>query len=690
MTVWKRLTRKPLTTLLWLVFAALMTGFLSAAAALWYSTEKLSDSLDKSHTAIAVRSDPGSVIVRSGKDLLVSGDTRSFTMEDVEAIESLSGVKKVRIHTVAGCSSPAFHPFIDIRRELGWRSSDDSSAYYHAVFAGKLVAKDTTIARHPWYSAYQKPLYLLFELDDALLLNDEYAEPFETMQYTGGFSYLIDLSEDPDAADYFVEGEHYVVTGIYDPGSFDMGWTINLNPDQGISWAGPVYHSLVGGPVVRRDGYLEDASERTRMTEDGQIYFDDAVWPAAERFDGDADAFFASTPNDVWRTYRDAWQYHNHAMVSIGTERLETVFSFLTGEAVIIEGRSFTEEEYKTGAKVLVISEITAKLSNLHVGDTVPFSQFELPGDTMNFIKNSEHQNNPRIDGFFLDTEYTEPETFTVVGIYRLPMAWSEGTYAFTTNTVFLPRGAQIADAYPKLEPYREPTVFRRSDETVAFENEAVGMIVDGDLLYDDNNLDIYGLYLSVELQNGSVEEFQLALEDSPYCRQLFVYDQGFETVQENLNELSFSTARLLLIALGGWVLLLLLYLLMYQSAQKKNVGIMRSLGATPGAATSYLVLSGMIVATVGILIGTVLSRVVLGVVQEHVYVDMLGTIDRTAHGGALVISEEALKAMVDASTPGVRLTALCALAQFGVIGVGVWIHAAVVSRMSPRTLSEG
>lgn len=689
MTVWKRLTRKPLTTLLWLVFAALMTGFLSAAAALWYSTEKLSDSLDKSHTAIAVRSDPGSVIVRSGKDLSVSGDTRSFTVKDVEAIESLPGVKAVRIHTVAGCSSPAFHPFIDIRRELGWRSSDDSSPYYHAVFAGKLVAKDTTTARHPWYSAYQKPLYLLFELDDALLLNDEYAEPFETMQYTGGFSYLIDLSEDPDAADYFVEGEHYVVTGIYDPGSFDMGWTINLNPDHGISWAGPVYHSLIGGPVVRRDGYLEYTSERDRITEDGQPYFDDAVWPAAERLEGDADAFFTDTPNDAWRTYRDAWLHHNHAMVSIGTERLETVFSFLTGEAAIIEGRSFTEEEYKTGAKVLMISEITAKLSNLHVGDTIPFSQFALPDDTISFIKYSEHQNNPRIGDFFLDTAYSEPEDYTVVGIYRLPMAWSEGTYAFTTNTVFLPRSAQIADAYPKLEPYREPEVLHRDGETVTFENGDVGMIVGDDLVYDDNR-DIYGLYLSVELQNGSVEEFQLALEDSPYCRQLFVYDQGFETVQENLNELGFSTERLLLIALGGWVLLLLLYLLMYQSMQKKNVGIMRSLGATPGAATAYLVLSGMIVATVGILIGTVLSRVVLGVVQEHVYVDMLGTIDRTAYGGVLVISEEALKAMVDASTPSVRLTALCALAQFGVIGVGVWIHAAVVSHMSPRTLSEG
>ena len=130
------------------------------------------------------------------------------------------------------------------------------------------------------------------------------------------------------------------------------------------------------------------------------------------------------------------------------------------------------------GAKVLMISEITAKLSNLHVGDTIPFSQFALPDDTISFIKYSEHQNNPRIGDFFLDTAYSEPEDYTVVGIYRLPMAWSEGTYAFTTNTVFLPRSAQIADAYPKLEPYREPEVLHRDGETVTFENGDVGMIV--------------------------------------------------------------------------------------------------------------------------------------------------------------------------------------------------------------------
>ncbi|MBR4907266.1 MAG: ABC transporter permease [Clostridia bacterium] len=707
MTVWKRLFRKPFTTLLWLVFVALMTGFLSAAAALWYSTDRLSDALDKSHTAIAVRSDPGMArIGGNGRRVTFSYETRSFTQEDVQAIEAMPGVRAVRSHTVTGCSSPTFHPFIDVRRELSWRAKGNYQSYYNAVFAGKLVAKDSELGRHS-YSGINDPnncLFLLFELEDVLLLNDEYAEPLETMRSEGGFSYVVDLSEDPDAASYFVEGERYVVSGIFDPWLSDYGWNISIRSDV-RSWAGPVYFTMHGGKPVYRDGYLEDVSERIQeqfaqvsyvdlfqndMPEPVKVYDENApLYPAAERYDGDLDAFFTETPHALWRTYRDAWQKQNHAMAAIGTDRLETVFSFLTGDATIIDGRSFTEEEYRTGAKVMVISEITAKLSNLKVGDTVPLSQFPFEGDDLDRLLNSTYQNNPTVQNFRIDRDYGKDEPFTVVGVYHMPAAWTEGTYSFTTNTVFIPRSAQIEGAYPEIEPYREPTVIHSDGETFTMPDDSTAVISGGDMICDDNK-DVYGLYVSVELLNGYVEEFQLALENSPYAGQFYVFDQGFETVQRNLIDLMTSTERLLWIAAGGWVLLLLLYLLMYQSAQKKNVGVMRSLGAEPNASTRYLFFSGMLTAAIGIAIGTILSRIALGVVQKNVLSEMLGAIDRTAYGGVLVISEEALGEMVQSSTPGVRTLLLFALAQFGIMGLAVWIHAAIVSHMPPRTLSEG
>lgn len=708
MTVWKRLFRKPMTTLLWLVFVAVMTGFLSSAAALWDSTVRLSDTLDKSHTAIAVRSDPGVLSRTKTKGgVTYSYDTRSFTQKDVQAIEAMPGVKAVRSHTVAGCSSPVFHPFIDIRRELSWRAKGNSESYHNAVFVGKLVAKDSKLGYHSlsYFGNPENCRFLLFELEDVLLLNDEYAEPLETMQSVGGFSYVFDLTEDPDVDSYFVEGERYVVAGIFDPWLFDPGWNIKLREDLYSSRRSPVYFMLLGGRPVYRDGYLEDVTARIQdrldlysygdlfqndMPEPQTVYDENApLYPAAERYDGDINAFFDETPHSLWRTYRDAWQMQNHAMVAIGTDRLETLFSFLTGDAAIVEGRSFTEEEYRTGAKVMVISEITAMLSNLKVGDTVPFSQFSFDSQKTESLAYGRYQNNPVIGEFDIEKDYGTEEPYTVVGIYRMPAAWTEGTYSFTANTVFLPRSAQIEGAYPEIEPYREPTVIHKDGETITMLDGSTAVIPGSDMIYDDNK-DIYGLYLTVELQNGHVEEFQLALENSPYAGQFYVYDQGFETVQRNLIELMTSTKRLFWIASVGWVLLLLLYLLMYQSAQKKNVGIMRSLGASPGAAIRYLLFGGMLVAAIGIAVGTALSRVVLGVVQQNVLSEMLGAIDRTAYGGVLVISEEALGEMVRSSTPGLNTLLLFALAQFGAIGLAVWIHASIVSHMPPRTLSEG
>ena len=205
-----------------------------------------------------------------------------------------------------------------------------------------------------------------------------------------------------------------------------------------------------------------------------------------------------------------------------------------------------------------------------------------------------------------------------------------------------------------------------------------------------DGRSDVYGMYLSLELENGNVEEFQLALEQSPYSGQFYVYDQGYEAVQKDVNGLTVSVKRLLWIAIGGWVLLLIRYLLMYQSSQKKNVGIMRSLGAQPAKAAAYLAVSGILVAVVGVAVGTILSRVALEAVQERVLSDMLGMIDRTAAGGALVISDEMLTEMVQNSIPPMSTTALIALSELGVMSAAILIHAAILSHMPPRTLSEG
>lgn len=85
---------------------------------------------------------------------------------------------------------------------------------------------------------------------------------------------------------------------------------------------------------------------------------------------------------EIWKDYLAAWEKQQHSLPVVGTERLETVYSFLTNRASIIEGRSFTEEEYASGARVLILSEKMAARQNLKVGDKLTLQQYNpLYGD---------------------------------------------------------------------------------------------------------------------------------------------------------------------------------------------------------------------------------------------------------------------------------------------------------------------
>lgn len=672
MDIRKRLFRKPFSMLLWLLFVTLMTGFLTASSTLWYSTAQLAATLNKSHTAIAVRTDPGIVVHPRKRNAEWEVDFRKFTEKDVETLSAMDGVKAARSHTLTGGSSPAFFPIMEIRREFSWRANGNISPYYNAVFFGRLVKKSKGPMRTEYHQRTvidgedENDLFLLFELEDVLLLNDEFSEPLKNMKNVGGFSYAINLSENPDAADYFTEGNQYVVSGTFQPLASSTGWSVYVK--QKSNELGVLrYFVIEGGQLSERDGYFVSVSERDVPWSYGskkETYADKAI-PAVERWEDDPQTFFEKTSHDVWRTFREAWEMQSHTLPVIGTERLETVFAFLQGDAAIIEGRSFTEDEYRTGARVMVISEIMANRSGLSVGDTVPLSQCLCTEDAEACLENGFSLNNPLVDCFRTDRTYSEAEPFEIVGIFRQQAEWSTGTYAFTPNTVFIPRSAQIEGGFGAIKSETQP------------EAQTPG-----------GQADMYGMYLSLELENGNVEEFQLALEQSPYSGQFYVYDQGYEAVQKDINGLSVSMKHLLWIAVGGWILLLILYLLMYQSSQKKNIGTMRSLGTPPSKTIAYLAVSGLLVAFVGIVIGTVLSRFSLEVIQERVLSEMLAMIDRTS-AGAFVLSDEVLAEMVQNSVPLTKTTWLIALSEFGVMGVAILIHAAVLSHTPLRKLSE-
>ena len=135
----------------------------------------------------------------------------------------------------------------------------------------------------------------------------------------------------------------------------------------------------------------------------------------------------------------------------------------------------------------------------------------------------------------------------------------------------------------------------------------------------------------------------------------------------------------------AGWLLLLALYALLYQGSQRKNLGIMRSLGASPKLAGKYLFGSGMTVAGVGIAVGTLLAGSVLGAVQAELFRQSFG-MEISKYSNA-VLSDDAIHEMVAGSQLPLWVILAIGAVQLAVFALILKYQADRMSRRAPRDL---
>ena len=233
------------------------------------------------------------------------------------------------------------------------------------------------------------------------------------------------------------------------------------------------------------------------------------------------------------------------------------------------------------------------------------------------------------------------------------------GTYDFTPNTVFMPRRAQIPGGA-------------------------------GTIPEEEGGNDIYGLQLSIELKNGSVNDFMLALDKSPYAGQFYSFDQGYEDVQKSINSMAVSMSRLLILSVCGFSIFLILYLLMFQGSEKKTLGTMRSLGSSPRQAGGYLFTGGFLVSLFGVGIGTFAGGIVMKLVQSRVLEDALASINTEARGFSNTITTVSLTEMVQQSSLGPDKLLLLALGELALFTILLLIQAWRLAKQDPRRLMEG
>ncbi len=674
-----RLLRKPLTTALWLLLTALMSAFLLVGFSLWFSTSRLAENLDKNTIAVAVRSDQA---------LLSRGNTvvpeeRYFTQKDKSYLESLDSVKAVRSHTLSGAVIPQLTPVLEMSRYKSYESGGNPLPYCNAVIVGTLLRR--TLA-----SRFNEMIILKFELKDILLIGAEYERcQADVRMKEGGILTVVTpvprrddgiVTWEPEPnrnfgwVTEFEEGKTYVLAGYYDPGMH----VINIPPElkEQMPSDGQIMYMntlQVRGDMLWGLNQCRIPVESSHSSSSSYTYSlepaEDYALPAAELWEGDPKHFFEETPHDIWRTYRDVWEKQQHSLPVIGTERLEAMYAFMADRARIVDGRSFTAEEYENGAKVLILSRNLANQCGVKAGDKLTLTQYlshfgdygelgEIPEKSVG-MRPGGYYNDPSVDILNLNQDYGAPEEeFTVVGIYELLSAWTYGPYDFGPNTLFIPKKAQIAGAF-------------------------------GGIQAAEQGPDIYGVLLSVELVNGRVDEFMTQIEGSDYEWQFFAFDQGVEGALKNIKDMTSSMERLFLMSAFGWLLFLLLFLLMFQGAERQTLGSMRSLGEPVKRAAGYLFGGGFLVALGGVILGTAAGALVLRTVQQGILRDALAGLDQTMEAEALAAAEEKLITMHAASNLTTVQLLLLAAGQLLILAIALLLHAAVLSRRHPRHLME-
>ena len=267
----------------------------------------------------------------------------------------------------------------------------------------------------------------------------------------------------------------------------------------------------------------------------------------------------------AWQTALKALDVTNHSAPVLTVEKLEGLAEFANGNAMVTQGRSFFQQEYDSGAAVCLISESLARENGLNVGDVLPLSLYEYDQDLRySYI----HEYNPRPSCYLPDQGFRQETEYTIIGLYRQSNEWVTTPTSFTPNSVFVPEKSVTCQ-----------TVYGN-----------------------------YGVWSSLVLQNGTIDQMEARLEENDLGGTVTYYDQGYSDIVESLDGYTRVSRTVLWVGLALWVVVLAAYCVLFPLQEGKTALRMWTLGTVKRDITGSIWLSSAAVAVIGTVIALAVS----------------------------------------------------------------------------------
>ena len=273
-----------------------------------------------------------------------------------------------------------------------------------------------------------------------------------------------------------------------------------------------------------------------------------------------------------WRMAMESIQTNNHSVPVLAVDSVEGMLEFASGRTQITQGRSISQEEYRDGAAVCLISETLARESGLDVGDTLPLSLYE---KEKNLMPTMVGDSDPTASYYLPQRGFQQETEYTVIGLYRQSSERGKTVASFTPNSVLTPK----------------------KSVTCAMET--------GDCAIEASPSGLWGTMI---LKNGTAGQMEARLAENNLAGTVTYYDQGYSGIMESLDGFSRVSRTVLWVGLALWVVVLAAYCVLFPLQEGKTALRMWTLGTVKRDITGSIWLSSAAVAVIGTVIALAVS----------------------------------------------------------------------------------
>ena len=245
-----------------------------------------------------------------------------------------------------------------------------------------------------------------------------------------------------------------------------------------------------------------------------------------------------------WRMAMESIQTNNHSVPVLAVDSVEGMLEFASGRTQITQGRSISQEEYRDGAAVCLISETLARESGLDVGDALPLSLYE---KEKNLVPTMVGDSDPTAYYYLPQRGFQQETEYTVIGLYRQSSEWGKTVASFTPNSVLTPK----------------------KSVTCAMETGSSAIEASPS-----------GLWGTMILKNGTADQMESRLAENGLGGTVTYYDQGYSNIVENLDGYTRVSRTVLCVGLALWAVVLAAYCVLLPMQESKTALRMWTLGA--------------------------------------------------------------------------------------------------------------